>query len=283
MAHLLALLPDEVALSRLQRALELDRACHAEHSVLRAGSWEQMRHLAVYFAPQLVIFDPHASGPFDIEECRPFRAEFPSIPLLPYARRNHMDVRDLLRLGALGVEDVVVRDEDDTPAAFHRRITAAFTSCVPALVLAGMGDLLPPRLTALLRDLVSAASQALRPDDVSRLYHRHPNTLREHLRAAGLPPVNKLIVWARLFHAAHLLESPGRTVENVALMLEYPSVAALRNQMHRYVGLTPHEVQARGGLRALLGHFRERHRAGRWDADCSFAGRAAAKENGAGG
>jgi AraC-like DNA-binding protein len=273
MALLLALLPDEIALSRLRRALEVDRASRVRHQLLLARGWEEMRHLALRSAPQLAIFDPYASGSFDLEDCRRFRADFPSIALLPYADFTRNRIRDVLRLASLGIQEEVVRDEDDTPVAFHLLITGALTSSVPGMVLVELEDLLPARLTPFLRDLLFAARQSLRPRDVARLYHRHPNTLREHLKAAGLPPVNKLIVWVRLFHAARLLDSPARTVENVALVLEYPSVSALRNQLQRYAGVTPQEVRERGGLGLVLAAFRERQRAGRWEAGEPVEGR----------
>ncbi len=271
MALLLALLPDEIARSRLRRALEVDRASRARHQLLLASGWEEMRRLALRSAPQLAIFDPYASGGFDLEDGRRFRADFPSIALLPYGELVGRHIRDVLRLAALGVQEVVVRDEDDRPVAFHLLITGALTSSVPGMVLAELEDLLPARLTPLMRDLLFAANRSVQPEEVARLYHRHPNTLREHLRAAGLPAVNKLIVWARLFHAARLLESPARTVESVALILEYPSVSALRNQLQRYAGVTPQEVRERGGLHLVLAAFRERHWAERWEVGAEMA------------
>lgn len=105
-------------------------------------------------------------------------------------------------------------------------------------------------------ELVQTAAQPLTPADAARLYHGHANTLRVHLRAAGLPPLNQIIVWARLFRAAHLLGDPARAVESVAAALAYPSANALRNQLDRYAGLCPREVRAAGGLPALLQAFR---------------------------
>lgn len=103
MALLLALLPDEIALSRLRRALEVDRASRARHQLLASG-WEEMHRLALHSAPQLAILDPYVSGNFTLEGCTRFRTDFPSIPLLPYADFTRNCIRDVLRLAALGVQ-----------------------------------------------------------------------------------------------------------------------------------------------------------------------------------
>lgn len=265
MALLITYLPDEIARRRLARALEVSCAARAPYTVVAARSWSEMRDVAMRSAPQLAVFDPYASGLLDLDLCAAFHRDFPSIALLPYGDFARGGARDVLRLAQLGVCEVVVRDQDDTPITFHLRITGALLSSVPGRVVTGLGDLFPATLHPFLRSLLFRASRPLDPADAARLYYRHPNTLREHLRAAGLPPVNKLIIWARLFHAAQLLESPVRTVDNVALALDFPSTAALRNQFQRYPGVTPQEVRAMGGMVFLMAKFRERHEAGCWE------------------
>jgi hypothetical protein len=52
------------------------------------------------------------------------------------------------------------------------------------------------------------------------------------------------------------MEEGGRTLEQVALRLEFPGAAALRNMLARYTGLTPREVREGGGVRAVLAAFR---------------------------
>ena len=56
--------------------------------------------------------------------------------------------------------------------------------------------------------------------------------------------------------AARLLDDPGRTIEQVALKLDFPSGAALRNMFKRYTGLRTTEVRENGGVRCLVHTFK---------------------------
>ncbi len=67
-----------------------------------------------------------------------------------------------------------------------------------------------------------------------------------------------------LFQAAYRLGDTPRTVENVALSLGFASASALRNQLRRYAGVTPHELRPGASLEVLLEEFRERWRVGNW-------------------
>jgi AraC-like DNA-binding protein len=274
MALLLASLPAQ-ALLRLRRALAWEAAAHARHQLVVARDWGEMREIAHASSPQLAIFDPYALGEFDWAALAEFRAHFPYTVVLPYGDFSGPRTHDVLRLPALGIGDLVLWDVDDAPAGMRARIADALTSPIADAVFSGIADLLPARLAPFLRSLLRATHQPLEPEDAAQLYHRCPNTLWKHLRSAGLPPVNKLIVWTRLCHAAYLLGDSGRTVENVADVLGFPCANALRNQMQRYAGVTPREVRAGGGLPLLLAAFRERHRAGSWETGGVVTGQAA--------
>jgi AraC-like DNA-binding protein len=223
-----------------------------------------MRQIALHSPAQVAIFDPYASGALDLESVAFFHEQFPSVALLAYGDFARRSVRDTVRLVRIGVREIVIRGEEDNPLQFQDLIAEALAHSLVGMVLAELRDLLPAHVVPLFRQLLSVADRPLTPSDVARLYHRHPNTLRESLRAAGLPTVNKLIVWMHLFQAAHRLRNTPRTVENVALSLGFPSASALRNQLQRYAGVTPHELRTGAGLDVLLQEFRARWRVGNW-------------------
>jgi AraC-like DNA-binding protein len=210
------------------------------------------------------MFDPYASGKLDLESVRLFHEQFPSVALLAYGDFARRSVRDTVRLVRIGAREIVIRGEEDNRLKFQDLITAALAPSIIGGALTELGDLLPAHLVPLFRQLLSVTDRPLTPTAVARLYHRHPNTLREHLRAAGLPPVNKLIVWVHLFQAAYRLRDTPRSVENVALSLGFASASALRNQLQRYASVTPRELRAGDGLEVLLEEFRERWRVGNW-------------------
>jgi transcriptional regulator GlxA family with amidase domain len=54
-----------------------------------------------------------------------------------------------------------------------------------------------------------------------------------------------------------MLEDPARSVEQIALLLDFSSAASLRNMLKRYTGLSPREVRENGGLRCVLHAFRQ--------------------------
>jgi AraC-like DNA-binding protein len=79
--------------------------------------------------------------------------------------------------------------------------------------------------------------------------------LSVRLKEVGLPSAGHLLVWAKLLHAGRWLIDPGRSAESVSRQLDYSSGAAFRRALRTYVGATPTEVIARGGLRFVLGRF----------------------------
>lgn len=264
MARLLALLPDPIARARLLAALELDAG--APHPVCFAGSWSEMCCTAGAGPIHLAIFDPYTGGRFQGDECTRFSRAFPSMPLLPYTRFPSSGARDLLHLSSLGVRDMVTRDHDDDRPGLHAAIAQSLAHGVATATLAALEDVIPTRLAPVVHYLLSNAHQPLALEELARAHHRHPKTLREQLQKNRLPPPGKLIVWMRLIHAGHLLEDRSRSLENVVRTLDFPSSSALRNQMHRYVGISPGDLAnaPEGGMKVLLRLFRERHRTGHW-------------------
>jgi transcriptional regulator GlxA family with amidase domain len=84
----------------------------------------------------------------------------------------------------------------------------------------------------------------------------HRKTLVNYCAQASLPPPGAVIAWCRLLLVGHFLETPGRTVEGIALRVEFASATALRNMLRRYTGLRPQQVRERGGLRCIVDAFR---------------------------
>lgn len=255
MAVFLALLPNATARSRLKRAVDLERASRVRHAVRFAANWAEMHQCAMRTSAQVAVFDPYLSGSLDARSCAAFGARFPSPVLFAYGDFEGHAARDVLRLAQLGVSGVATLDHDDTPPELRLLLADALACSILAEVLEVLGTRLTPDLTQLVRYLFAHSNVSLTPDAVACAHHLHPKTLREHLRSAGLPPTQRLIVWMRLLHAASLLEDPARSVENVAFTLDFASVNAFRNQLQRYAAVSPTDLRARGGFRFLLREF----------------------------
>lgn len=274
MTLILALLPDPVARKRLTRAAEMDRAGAVAHEIRWAGDWAEMQAVARESAAQIAVFDPYASGAFDLDACAIFHQAFPSVVLLPYGTFTPQCIHDVLLLAELGIRNIIVQGEDDIPLTLQFVLTESLSDSLPGIVLGALGELIPDALLPVVRHLLFQAHRPVKPGELAQIHYSNEKTLREHLRAVGLPSTNHLIIWARLFHAAHLLDGGARTVEAAALALDFPSRSALSNQLRRYVGVTPKELVERGGLAFLLKEFRRRCRDVDWKLDVRGRSRA---------
>lgn len=140
------------------------------------------------------------------------------------------------------------------PAALAETVDIAIAGNVVRRVMEVMQQPLEPGMQAFLERLWVRCWQPTTPREASLLYHRSAATVRRHLARAGLPPLNQLIVWGRLFHAAWLLRAPWRSVGQVAALLDFPSEDALYAQLKRYAGMRPTDVRG-GGLETLVHPF----------------------------
>jgi AraC-like DNA-binding protein len=256
MTRFLALLPDPVMQARLRDALKTGRTSHGVHQMFFANSWEDAFRVALHSSPDIMIFDPYASGKLDVHSCASWAAGFPAAALFAYGDFDRSAAPDVLRLARAGVRGVATREVDDTPAVLLSLLNELLSDKIAGAVTTALGSHLTPELAALVRYLVESARLPIMPKMAARFYHRDAKTLREHLRKAGLPPISRLIVWIRLLYAAHLLQDPARSVESVALTLGFPSDNAFRNQLQRYMGVCPKELRARGGFEFALNEFR---------------------------
>lgn len=255
MGALLALLTDQLARRRLERVVRQRSLPLVVSDLTITERWAELHLAAVQCPAALAVVDPYASGRVESGAIKVFRRAFPCIGVVAYGDFDRHSSRDAVRLMRLGVIEIVIRDREDAPHAFARILARAMTRSTSARMLDGLRSMVPPHLHGFVGAVLRKADRPLSPGEAARLYHRHPNTLREHLRAAGLPSVNKLIVWMRLLHAAHHLEDSGTSAERVASLLRFPSGTAFRNQLHRYVGVTPGELRERGGMSLVLDRF----------------------------
>ncbi len=257
-ATVLAFLPDPVMQARVRSAAHAGKAARREHHVVFASGWEEALRIAARSAPDVLIFDPYASGKLDVISCARFASQVPTTALFAYGYFGRNAAQDVLCLARAGVSGVAEKDVDDAPGPFcgllERLATQAFSS-VLATSVAGHTT---PEIVALVRHLVEGAHHSITPEAAARFYHRDARTLSQHLKRGGLPPVGKLITWVRLLCAAHLLGDASRSVEGVALRLGFSSDNAFRNQLHRHLGTCPTDLRLRGGLEFALEVFRAR-------------------------
>ena len=215
-------------------------------------------------ADVVVVDMRDASGESTLSTVRTIREDFPSVPVVLYFAISPSISRDMLEFARAGVNDLVLRDVDDVKVTLRASLSSAGDHCSARSIAAEVATLVPPNVAPIIRYCLENGRRALTVEDVAAALNVHRKTLVDRLNAAGLPTPSAIIAWCRLLVSARLLEDPGRSVEQVALLLDFPSGTSMRNMIKRYTGLRTGEVRENGGLRCVLHAFkRELARASR--------------------
>lgn len=199
------------------------------------------------------------------EALRPLRRGFPRTPIVLLARLG-TDPAVLFELGRTGLRHLVMVYADDWGEELRRVLAEAREESPPAIVARRLAPYVPPRELEVLRRALESLHRRPSAEEFAREVGVTRPFLSECLKAAGLPSVGHLLLWARLFHAGHWLEEPARSGESISRQLEYSSGSAFRRALKHYTGATPSEISRGGGLNLVLRQFAEEmRRAGRDD------------------
>jgi len=247
-------------LALLSRDVDVERAVRRpleeRHVVARAGGWDRFVHLVRERPVTAAMLDestlPVAAG--TAGAVAELRSAFPSLPLILVARPD-MDPFSLLRLGRAGVERLVLVGVDDLEGAIAEAVGRALHSSTEALVTRTVSPYLPARALGALRLSMEGVQRRWKAGSLADMAGLSRPHLSVCLKAAGLPSVGHLLVWARLLHAGRWLTDPGRSAESVSRQLDYSSGAAFRRALRHYAGATPTGVIEAGGFPFVLKRF----------------------------
>ncbi|MGQ0766295.1 MAG: helix-turn-helix domain-containing protein [Gemmatimonadota bacterium] len=206
---------------------------------------------------EVVVLDSRdRMGQSTLSTVRRLREEFPSVPVVLYCVLTPSVSREMLEFARAGVSELILRGLDDVWTTLRAVLTRAGDKSSVKSLLAELEGLVPANLTAMMRFCLENGERPLTVEDVARALNVHRKTLVERLSGAGLPTPSSIIAWCRLLVVARMLEDPGRTAEQVALILNFPSSTALRNMIKRYTGLRTSEIRQNGGVRCVLHGFK---------------------------
>lgn len=183
------------------------------------------------------------------------RREFPSLPIVAWCPLSAEAMHEVLLLTKAGVDDVLVREYDDVDELLRGVLASARGRRTASEVLPLVAPLVPSDVLPIIACSLELAGRATSVETIARRLGVHRKTLVNRVAVAGLPTPSALIAWCRLLLAARLLEDPGRSVEQVALALDFGSGTALRNMLRRYTRLRPADIRACGGMRRVLELF----------------------------
>lgn len=247
---LAALVLDQVGRARVQAALRsMDEARFCERV-------EELIDAAADPAVRGVLAEPYdRDGCSVFPALRALKREYPTLPLLVYGVTRPGTWGEIVRLTGIGIHDLVIRGQDDHPPVFRATLDRALARSTAEYVMREVTERVPREAHAVLELCLERRDRALTMAELSRLLGTHRKTVVRHMQAAGLPPPSQLARWCRLLHAARMLEDPGRTLEAIAMHLDFASASALRNMLGRYTGLSPRAVREGGGLSCVLPLF----------------------------
>jgi AraC-like DNA-binding protein len=203
-----------------------------------------------------VILSPRDGAGASTADCvGSLREAVPARPVLAYCDVSVHNPREILEIVRAGASDLVLHGHGDSPVTLRAAIERAHQDSARDRVLRGLRPELPSEARGIVEYCVTHARNDLTVDGIAAALRVHRRTLTNRLARAGYPPPRVTIAWTCLLVAAALLEDPSRTVERIALELEYPSATAFRNALKRHTGLRPSEVRENGGLAYVLHIF----------------------------
>lgn len=205
-----------------------------------------------------ILVSVHRCGPDQMELLGALVKEFPTIPTVALVSQHDPGaIETLLRLGASGVRQVV----DVTSAAGWSRLRQVVGQPATRAVARIQGPVLesirgaPPDARLFLEALIRLAAEMPTVSGVAAQLSVRPSTLMSRFARAGLPSPKNYLAAIRLLHAAHLFETAGLSVADVAYRLEYSSPQSFGRHLRAMLGVTALEYRRRFSFQVALDRF----------------------------
>jgi AraC-like DNA-binding protein len=186
---------------------------------------------------------------------RSLRQRLPSLPIIGYCRIGHEHSASIRELAVAGVHELVFRGVDDTGVMLRSVLSSAAHATVADAMLSELLPLVPAPLHPFIRFCLTSPQHAHSVGGVAGALGINRKTLVNYCARADLPSPGRLLSWCRLLLAAHYLATTTRTVERIALQLDFASDTALRNMIKRYTGMRAQELRHRDGASVVLAHL----------------------------
>jgi AraC-like DNA-binding protein len=179
---------------------------------------------------------------------------FPSLGIVLIARPTLSPVV-LLHLGRQRIGGLRVLRFGELDRGLVPNLVRAAGRGVRSRVMRSVGNQLMASERAVLTTALDAALLGWGADELAAASGWTRAHLGVRLREAKLPPPGRLLLWARLLHAAQWISEPGRTAQSVSRQLGYANGATFRRALRNYLGRTPTQLVAEGGFEVALARF----------------------------
>jgi AraC-like DNA-binding protein len=239
----------------------LQYAARDRFRFVAARNWEDALSAILTKPLELAVLDPALDGPARSQEIERLRVLFPSFPLILYTQLSPAVAPVLLRLGQIGIKQIVIARHDDDPARLNELLSAEASHAVSGQVMEALSDLLVGCPGELKWAIESAVREPATVQSVQELANRARMDRRTCLRwfaKANLPPPSVTLMVLRVIYAHRLLQDPGYTVEDIATKLGY-ATRSLSENVKEVLGMTPRELRVSLTPEDALNRVRERY------------------------
>lgn len=187
---------------------------------------------------------------------RTMGAVYPGIGIVAYRESKASSEADICQLGAAGVHDVLVAGITDEGYLARSIVLDSCRRGAAELVMQELSGAMPPRLAVLAEVVIRDPSKAS-VGAIAQHLNIHRQTPNNWCKKERYLRPEEMVVWCRLFLVAAMLELTSRTLESIALELDYASATSLRNQLRIYTGMTSTAIRT-AGLAAVIEVFQGR-------------------------
>jgi AraC-like DNA-binding protein len=180
-------------------------------------------------------------------------ASNPGMGIVAYRSLRANSDAEICLLGAAGVHDILVEGLTDEGYIARSIILDACRRGAAERVMQELDKVLPERLHPFADAIVRNPSKGS-IGKIARHMNVHRQTPNMWCKKERYLRPEELLVWCRLLLVAAMLELTSRTLDSLAIELEYASATSLRNQLKNYTGMTATQIRA-SGLRSVVGIF----------------------------
>jgi AraC-like DNA-binding protein len=178
---------------------------------------------------------------------------YPGIGVVVYRRLVAESEAEVCQLGKAGVHDILLDGLTDEGHIARSIILDSCRRGAADLVMQELVKVLPERLLPFADAAVRnpAKGSIVKVAEYLNVHRQTPNTWCRKERY--LRP-EEVLMWCRLLLVAAMLELTSRTLESIAVELDYASATSLRNQLKNYTGMTATQIRSTG-LGAVVNVF----------------------------
>lgn len=250
--QVIALIQAAVRKTRILTAL---RARYLVHFVQNADELLAKVRTTVTPIHGIIVETSDERGRAVAETVRAIASTEQSPPIVAYCHAAAAHSAEIRSLVLAGAHELIFDGVDDSGVALRAILDSAEQIRLGERAAAQIKPLLQERLWPFV-DYVTAVPTTQLVAQVADALGYNRKTLGNHCAQAHAPAPHELLVWCRLCVVAELLATTTRTIEAIALQLDFPSDSALRNMFKRYTGGRASDVRTKGGPECVVAAFR---------------------------